>query len=73
LFEDIQATAREIQSYLEPSKYPNEIDEQFADKENALSTIKTLHDNLLKEVMASEESVESVKSSNPEAEHSTTG
>jgi hypothetical protein len=61
--------AREVQAYLEPNKYPTEIDEQFENKELALGAIKILNENLLKEVMGSEEQVESIRSSYPDAEN----
>lgn len=61
--------AREIQAYLDPSKYPTEIDEQFENKELALGAIKILNENLLKEVMGSEEQVESIRSEHPDAEN----
>jgi hypothetical protein len=65
--EDLYAQAKEIQSFIDPSKYPSDLD-AFDSKNTALAALRILNENLLKEVMNNEELLEQLRQDHPDAE-----
>lgn len=58
---------KETQAYIDPTSYPSEFDELKSGKAEAASILRSLNETLLKEIMSNEELIETVKTSNPEA------
>jgi hypothetical protein len=67
-YQDVLEQAKEVQSYIDPTTYPSDLDGILESKEQAMEILTNLLEKILKEIMANEEVVETIRSEKPDAE-----
>ncbi len=67
-YQEIYEQAKEIQSYIDPTKYPSGLEDILKGKDHATELVRNLCDQLLKEIMNNEEVITQLRSEDPDAE-----